>query len=57
VQRLLDVTNWFYSQRDYIFPAMDGDQIVEESSDDEDDEDDAPAPTLMMNVCKGNCLP
>jgi len=51
------VTNWFYSQRDYIFPAMDGDQIVEESSDDEDDEDDAPAPTLMMNVCKGNCLP
>jgi len=46
------VTNWFYSQRDYIFSALEGDQIVAESSDDEDDGDreEEELPLFMPNV-------
>lgn len=51
VQRVLDVSNWFYTQRNILFPAMDGDDAeddfdLEEEADDDDEEEaeDAPRP-------------
>ena len=39
VQRLLDVANWFYKQRRYLFPAID-DNDADELLLDEDEEEE-----------------
>ena len=48
VQRVLDVSNWFYLQRDHLFQAVDGRE--DEEMDDEVDGDEE----VLMNhqVCQ-----
>ena len=43
VQRLLDVANWFYKQRRYLFPAIDEvEEVFILDDDDEEEEDTEP---------------
>ena len=41
VHRLLDVANWFYKQRRYLFPAIDEVEEVVILDDDDEEEEDA----------------